>query len=222
MSDVWWRLAWLTLFAIAMAHVEAALVVHLRTIYYPDDPLTIFPLAILTQRDLAIELAREVATIVMITSVALLAERRPVRVFAAFVYVFGLWDICYYLWLKLMIGWPQSWLEWDVLFLIPWPWFGPWITPVLISLLFVTWGCWMLHQPPDRRFSRIRFALFALGVGVVLTSFLLPGADLLAGGTEAFRHFQPSSYPWALFGAVYSLMCVGLWWPEGQKKIGPR
>ena len=94
MPAMQWRLIWLTLFSIAMAHVEAALVVHLRTIYYADNPLAIFPLVILSQRDLTIELAREVATVVMILSVAMLAEKGFTRIFAAFVYVFGLWDFC--------------------------------------------------------------------------------------------------------------------------------
>lgn len=107
---------WLTCFAIAMAHVEASLVVHLRSLYYPDNPLVLFPLSLLSHRDLAIELSRELATVVMIVCVSLLAEKGFARIFAAFVYVFGLWDIAYYLWLKLMIGWPVSWFEWDVLF----------------------------------------------------------------------------------------------------------
>lgn len=206
-----WRLIWLTLFSIAMAHVEAALVVHLRTIYYADNPLEIFPLVILSQRDLAIELAREAATLVMLLTVALLAEKGFIRVLAAFFYVFGLWDICYYLWLKLMIGWPQSWLEWDVLFLIPWPWFGPWITPAMIALIFVCWGGWTLYQKTHRRFTWVSSTLVMLGIALSLTAFLLPGAALLPGGTDAFRNFRPAEFPWFLFAAGYLLLLVGLW-----------
>ncbi len=205
------RLIWLTLFSIAMAHVEAAVVVHLRTIYYADNPLEIFPLAILSQRHLSIELAREVATVVMILSVALLAEKGFTRVIAAFVYVFGLWDICYYIWLKLMIGWPQSWTEWDVLFLIPWPWFGPWIAPALIALMFVIWGGWTLYQQTHLRFAWDSIALFTLGTALALATFLLPGIPLLAGGTDAFRNFTPAAFSWILFGVGYLLMLVALW-----------
>ncbi len=205
------RLIWLTLFSIAMAHVEAALVVHLRTIYYADNPLEIFPLTILSQRDLNIELAREVATVVMILSVALLAEKSFTRVIAAFVYVFGLWDICYYIWLKHMIGWPQSWLEWDVLFLIPWPWFGPWIAPALIALMFVAWGGWTLYQKTHPCFAWDSTTLFMLGAALALATFLLPGVPLLAGGTDAFRNFTPVAFPWILFGVGYLLMLVALW-----------
>lgn len=211
MSSVSLRLILLTLFAIAMAHVEAALVVHLRSLYYPGDPLSIFPPAILSERDLNIELAREAATLVMLFTVALLAAQGPTRVFAAFVYSFGMWDVFYYVWLKAMIDWPQNWLEWDVLFLIPWPWFGPWIAPVLIALMFVAWGAWILSRPGRHRFTAVSLALFSVGVLLTLASFLSPAVPLLSGGAEAFRSFLPQSFPWALFGSGYLLMLLGLW-----------
>lgn len=205
------RLLWLTLFAIAMAQVEAALVVHLRTIYYADAPLALFPLSLLSQRDLGIELVREACTVVMILTVALLAERGFTRVFAAFVYVFGLWDIFYYIWLKLMIGWPVSWLEWDILFLIPWPWFGPWITPVLIALLFVIWGGRVLSTPPKPRMAAVTVISFIVGTGLCLAAFLLPAYPLLAGGEAAFRGWKPQAFNWVLYGVGYLLMVYGLW-----------
>ena len=200
----------LFLFAIAMAHVEAALVIHLRSLYYPDNPLSIFPLALLSHRDLAIELARELATVLMILTVALLAERTLMRGFAAFLFVFGLWDIFYYLWLKVMIGWPTSWFEWDVLFLIPWPWFGPWISPVLIALLFTLWGGWILLSPAGHRFTRATMTLFLLGTLLALASFLLPGAALLPGGEEAFRGYEPAGFSWGLFLTGYLFMLISL------------
>jgi hypothetical protein len=204
------RLIWLGLFAIAMAQVEATIVVYLRDIYYGENPLEIFPLNIMSPRDLGIELVRETATIVMILSVALLAEAGFMRVFAAFVYVFGLWDIFYYVWLKLMIGWPQSWFEWDVLFLIPWPWFGPWITPALIALMFVVWGGRILTRQSAKRFTWVSTTLFVTGTLMALATFLLPGVPLLPGGTEAFRDYEPSDFSWGLFSVGYILMLIGL------------
>jgi hypothetical protein len=53
---------------------------------------------------------------------------------------FGLWDIFYYIWLWVFIGWPRSVFELDLLFLIPLPWWGPVLSPVLIALLMVTGG----------------------------------------------------------------------------------
>ncbi len=205
------RLLWLTVFAVAMAQVEAALVVHLRTIYYGTESLAVFPLAIFSQRDLTIELVREAATLVMILSVAAIAEKGATRIFAAFVYVFGVWDICYYVWLKVMIGWPQAWLEWDVLFLIPWPWFGPWLTPALIALMFTVWGGRILYRPSEARFTRVATTLFVLGAAIALAAFLLPAAPLLAGGEAAFRDYTPNEFPWLLYGTGYLLMLAALW-----------
>jgi len=99
---------WLTVYAIAMANVEAVVMIYLRSVYYPDNPILIFPLAVLSQHDILIELVREFATLIMILGVTMLAARRLMAAFAAFVYVFGLWDIFYYVWLKFMIGWPVA------------------------------------------------------------------------------------------------------------------
>ena len=204
------KLVWLALFAIAMAQVEASIVVHLRTIYYPGDPLQIFPLALMTHRDLAIELLRELATVVMIVSVAMLAVRGAMRRFAAFVYVFGLWDLFYYLWLKLMIGWPVSWLEWDVLFLIPWPWFGPWLAPALIALLFTLWGGRILLARTEARLVPWAGILFLLGTLLALGAFLWPAFVLLPGGEAAFAGYTPEHFLWGLFLTGLVLMTIGL------------
>jgi hypothetical protein len=202
----WRTLIWLTVYAIAMAQVEAALVIHLRTIYYGDDPLALFPLVFLSERDFLIELAREVATILMISSVALLPTRRGIQAFGAFIYVFGLWDIGYYLWLKIMLGWPTQWLEWDVLFLIPWPWLGPWITPAFVSVLFVGAGARLLLEPAQ--FTRSALAAFLFGAALALTAFLLPGLPLLTQGESAT--FVPGAFAWSLFVPGYLLMALGL------------
>ena len=193
------KLVWLTLFAIAMANVEAAIVVHLRSLYYPDHPLQVFPLNLMTHRDLAIELIREIATAVMICAVALLSEKTVMRRFAAFVFVFGLWDIFYYAWLRLLIGWPLNWTEWDVLYLVPWPWLGPWIAPVSIALVFTAWGAWIISSAHAYRFSKPGLVLYIAGTGACLLAFLLPGAMLLPGGEEAFHGYTPGAFSWGLF-----------------------
>ena len=211
------NILWLALFAIAMAQVEAALVVHLRAVYYPGHPLRIFPLELMSHRDLGMELVRELATLVMILTVALLAGQGPTRVFAAFVLVFGLWDLFYYVWLKLMIGWPVSWREWDVLFLLPWPWLGPWLAPALIALLFVLWGGGILLLEREVRFSRGSTLLFLLGVLLALLAFLLPALPLVVEGEQAIRHFQPAGFPWPFYLIGYLLMAAGLWRVAAKK-----
>jgi hypothetical protein len=205
------QLVWLTLFAIAMAQVEASLVVHLRTIYYPTNSLQIFPLVLMSHRDLAIELIRELATVAMICSVAVLTVTSFIRRFAAFVYVFGLWDLFYYAWLKLMIGWPVDWLEWDVLFLIPWPWFGPWLAAALIALLFTIWGGKTLQTSDKVDLSLWPGILFLLGTLVALATFLWPAFTLLPGGEAAFAGYQPTRFEWGWYIIGVFLMTAGLW-----------
>jgi hypothetical protein len=193
-----------------MALVEAAVVIHLRGLYYPQDRLAIFPLQLLSDADLWLELAREAATVVMLAAVAVLTEKGAVRVFAAFVYDFGLWDLFYYFWLKLFLGWPVSWSEWDVLFLIPWPWLGPWIAPAAIAVLFVGWGGAVLIDVRRRDFPRLSLALFVVGALAALTAFLQPGWALLAQGRDAWQGYMPGRFWWEVFATGYLSMAAGL------------
>ena len=203
-------LLWLAAYAIAMALVEAAVVVHLRHVYYLENPLALFPLRLLSTDDLAIELAREFATVVMMLVVALLAARGFVQRFAAFVYVFGLWDVFYYIWLKVYLGWPAQWLDWDILFLIPWPWFGPWLAPALIALLFTFWGGWTLATPHELRLRPTDALLFVAGALLALAAFLAPAWPLLTGGAAAFHDWMPGTFAWPLYGAGLAGMAVAL------------
>lgn len=205
------KLVWLAAYALAMALVEAAIVIHLRHLYYPADPRTLFPLALLSPDDLMLELARELATVVMILAIAALAERGFMRRFAAFVLVFGLWDLGYYAWLELFLGWPVHWQDWDVLFLVPWPWFGPWLAAALIALLFVLWGGWTLAAAEaPLRLRAVNAGLFVLGMLLALAAFLLPAWPLLAGGAAAFRGWTPGAFSWGLYAPGLVLMAAGL------------
>ncbi len=203
-------LPWLAAYAIAMALVEAAIVVHLRHVYYLENPRALFPLQLLSADDLALELAREAATVVMLLAVAVLAARSGMRRFAAFLYVFGLWDLFYYFWLKVYLGWPTKWLEWDILFLIPWPWFGPWLAPALIALLFTLWGGWVLATPRDLRLRRTDALLFVTGALSALAAFLSPAWPLLGGDATALRGWVPGSFPWPLYLAGLAVMAAAL------------
>jgi hypothetical protein len=196
-------------YAAAMAWVEAAVVVYLRRLYYPDDPLAIFPLCIWPMRDLLVELAREAATIVMIIAVALLAVPGRVRRTAAFLFVFGVWDLCYYLWLKVALGWPASWTEWDILFLIPWPWLAPWVAPAVVALFFVLWSAPVLAQEEEFVVPRRAWVLCAVGLCLMLASFLAPALPML-GDPAALAVFVPVRFPWWLYLPGLSLLAAGL------------
>ncbi len=204
------RLVWLSLFAVAMAYLEAAVVVYLRRIYYPDDPLALFPLKVWAPSELLIELGREAATVVMIMGTASLAARGGIRVLAAFSFVFGLWDIFYYIWLKLLLGWPVTLMEWDILFLIPWAWLGPWPAPVIIAALLVAWGGLVLVFDPPCRFDGQAAVLAGAGTILVLLSFLQPASGILGGGPEAVTAFVPEGFWWGAFTPGALLLGAGM------------
>jgi hypothetical protein len=126
---------WLTLFSIAMGYLETSVVVYLRELYYPHG--FNFPLMPIKPEVAVTEFWREVATIVMLWGVGTMAGRDRTEKFAFFLYSFAIWDIFYYLFLKVLLGWPASLFTWDILFLIPVPWVGPVIASCLVSLTMV-------------------------------------------------------------------------------------
>lgn len=198
----------LGIYAIAMALLEAAVVVYMRRLYYPENPLELFPLHFLNDYDPILEISREAATIIMILTVALLAEHKSLtRSFAAFVFVFGVWDLSYYAWLKVLMGWPQRWLEWDVLFLIPAVWLGPWICPAAIAMLFGVWGAWALSSQREIRFTATSLTLFVAGAGLGLVTFMQPafGKD-----PETLSSYTPELFWWWLYVPGYLMMTAAL------------
>ncbi len=204
------NLIWLSLYGMAMGYVEAVIVVYLRLLYYPENPLEIFPPRLLSPAHLRMELLRECATILMILTVAMISSRGFVRGFATFVYVFGVWDIFYYLCLKLTIGWPVSWAEWDILFLIPWVWLGPWPTAVLISSLFVAWGAWILWSAVEYRARPVPLALFTAGALLAVWAFLEPGSAYLRAEAESFATYRPGRFAWWVYVPGLGLMAGAL------------
>jgi hypothetical protein len=132
------KIFWVSAFSIAMAYLEGAVVVYLRRVYgitnfiLQDPPFD--------KQIAVIEVGRELATLVMLLCVGWIAGK-TFQSRVGFIFItFGLWDIFYYIWLRVFIGWPQSIIEPDLLFLIPLPWWGPVLSPVLIALLMVTVG----------------------------------------------------------------------------------
>ncbi|HET6319824.1 MAG TPA: hypothetical protein VFG86_25470, partial [Chloroflexota bacterium] len=110
-------------YAIAMAYVESAAVLYLRTIYGGIDPVGPRQVVFNPLPDFAwIEIGREAATMIMLGAVAWLAGRGVAGKIGAFAVAMGVWDIFYYVFLWLFAGWPASPLAADILFLIPLPW----------------------------------------------------------------------------------------------------
>jgi hypothetical protein len=118
-----------------MAFLESAVVVYIRELLYPDG--FGFPLATMEPSLALTEILREAATIIMLAGAAVVTGKTFSQRFAWFLYCFAVWDIFYYVFLKLLIDWPSSLFEWDVLFLIPLTWTGPVISPLIVTLLMI-------------------------------------------------------------------------------------
>ncbi len=197
---------WVTLFAAAFGLVEAVVVVYLRGLYYPEG--FVFPLKLIQQSHLVAELTREFCTIVMLIAVGALAGISRWQKFSYFIIAFGVWDIFYYIWLKVLINWPLSLTDWDILFLIPLPWIGPVIAPVLISALMIAAGIMILHKEEvGTQFSPPihSWVLGSLGTVAVLYTFMRDTKAAMGGGTP-----EPFSYGYFFLGML--LYLGGLYW----------
>ena len=69
----------------------------------------------------------------MLVAIAVVAGETLRRRVAAFFITFAVWDLTYYLFLRVLDGWPTSLLDRDVFFLIPVTWVGPVATAVVAS-----------------------------------------------------------------------------------------
>ena len=131
-QSAWRRWLIVAVFAAAMAWVESAVVFYLRTMINRIEPYQPHPLPLIGGLGPA-ELVREAATLIMLLMVGILAGRTWRSRLGYLAIAFGVWDIFYYIFLKLLCGWPHSVLDWDILFLLPLPWWGPVLAPVSLS-----------------------------------------------------------------------------------------
>ena len=197
------QLLWLIVWGVVFGYMEAAVVVYLREIYYPEG--FAFPLVNIHDRILLTEVLREAATLLILWATASLTYKRLQSRFAAFFVLFGLWDIFYYIFLKLLLHWPESMNTWDILFLIPAPWVGPIWAPVLVSIGFIYMGTTLLFHNHKKHFFDFdrRFILLELfSALLIILSFLIPGSSLLEENSQT--HF-----PWYLFLAGF-LIGIGI------------
>jgi hypothetical protein len=216
----------LGIFAIAMGAFEAIVVIYLRQIYYPEG--FNFPLTFLSSQMVAIEWIREVATIVMLVCIGIIAGRNWLQRLACFLYCFAIWDIFYYIWLKLLIDWPASFLTWDILFLIPVPWIGPVLAPVIASLTMILMAGIIIngqHRNAAFRIKSFEWSLIFLGVLIILGTFIWDYAQIIIkdGFLSRFwtladdQQFQkiiaayhPTSFNWVVFiiGEIFILAAL--------------
>jgi len=183
----------LAAFAVAMGYLEAAVVVYLRAIVYPQG--FAFPIKTIELHLAAVELGREGATIAMLLAVAFIAEATRRGRFACFMILFGVWDLAYYLFLRVTISWPESLLTWDLLFLLPVIWTGPVLAPMLVSVLLIAAGLlyyFNRNASEDVSISAVEWAIAIAGGFVVFLAFALNHGPVYAGAV-------PARFPWEVF-----------------------
>jgi len=194
------RFCIVVIFSIAFAYIEAALVVYLRTIFYPAGftfPLTNFGTSSLWKQLLLTEIGREAATMVLLFSSAWLFGRDLQQRFAFFLTIFAVWDIFYYVWLKILINWPGSIMDWDILFLIPTTWASPVLAPVLISLTVLIFSIITLCCYCCSRALKVTLTDW---LGFITAALVVVVSFCIAGRHVRQPDFQSHFY-WPLFAA---------------------
>jgi hypothetical protein len=216
-----WRAAaprWVavSVYAIAMAYVESAAVLYLRTIYGGIDPVGARHTPFNPLPDFIwIEIGREAATMLMLAAVGFLAASTVTGRIGAFALAMGVWDIFYYVFLWLFAGWPASAFDADILFLIPLPWWGPVISPTLIAaLILVAGAATMARELGDGlpRPSRTNCLAVLAGAALCLLAFMFEALQAVPGGglNAAYDVRGGGPFPWPLYLVGLALATVGL------------
>jgi hypothetical protein len=196
------RIAWLVAYAAAMGFLEAAVVVYLRELYYPGGFR--FPIVTMPARVALVEIAREAATLVMLLAVSILAGRGALDRFYVFGFLFGVWDLVYYAALRVFLGWPESLLTWDILFLIPVPWLAPVLYPALVAALLIVG--FAVNEALARRGLELRptrsgWAVAWTGALVIVVSFCWRFRDVVESR-------MPGDFPAWLFWPGLALAVI--------------
>ncbi len=197
------RLIILALFAIAFAYIEAAVVVYLRAIFYPNG--FTFPITNILEmpgagRYLLYEIGREAATVVlMLTAAHLMAGNWRQRL-GYFLIIFAVWDIFFYVWLKVLINWPSSLLDWDILFLIPISWAGPVLAPVITSLTMLLTGTFLLGSKTIK-LTRLRIAALSAAVLMIIVLYCIAGLRITEPDYKSY-------FSWPIFGTLHLAVII--------------
>jgi hypothetical protein len=220
-------LLWVTIFAIAMGIFEGAVVVYLRALYYPLG--FTFPLVTLGKQIAITELIREFASLFMLLSLAILIGKNLSQKFAVFIYSFAVWDIVYYIFLKLILNWPESFFTWDILFLLPVTWTGPVISPIIISLLMISLALvinkYNIREKINLIINKQEWLILISGAFVVFLSFIwdyskyliynikfselkIPFSDKLF---NLSIKYIPEKINWYLFFLGVIILLFGIW-----------
>lgn len=206
-------LTWVAIFSIAMGLLESAVVIYLRELYYPQG--FSFPLSAMQDKVAITEILREAATLIMLIAIGIISGKTATEKFAYFIYSFAIWDIFYYVFLKLLINWPESLFTWDILFLLPTTWVGPVISPILLALSMIGLSLaivYFTNKNSNTKILRPEWLLLIIGSVISIVAFTYEYVGFLLKKftiIEAFTPnqtlmdyaltFVPKSFPWGIF-----------------------
>ncbi|HNX82830.1 MAG: hypothetical protein KBB24_01990 [Bacteroidales bacterium] len=209
------RFLWIAIFAISMGFLEAIVVVYLRKLYYPDG--FSFPLRLMSADLVTAEWIREITTLVMLAGIGIIAGRNGLQRLFYALFAFGIWDIVYYAALRIFLGWPETLMTWDLLFLIPVSWLGPVLAPVINSLTMIMMALLFIGRQEKGFYIRpglSDWVLIVSGAVVILYTYLVDYSRLLfeSGALSAkespeagerlavmITTYVPDHYKWTLF-----------------------
>ncbi len=203
------HIAVVVIFSIAMAWVESSTVVYLRTLVNRVEPYQRTPLPIIDSFGVT-EIVREAATLIMLATVGCLAGTSWKSRLGFFMAAFGIWDIFYYLFLKIIVGWPHSLFDWDVLFLIPLPWWGPVLSPILISVVLIILGSLLAqNEISDAAFQlgKLSWSFYLCGISVALYVFMGHSIEVIGKGANGVEDL-PAEFNWPLFMLALCFMLM--------------
>ena len=204
-----------TLFSISMGFLESITVIYLRKIFYPEGfsfPLNIY----ISKSIIRIEIIREICTLVMLICISILIGKNLYTQIAYFLLSFGLWDIFYYIGLKILLNWPESLLTWDILFLIPIPWTAPVLAPIMVSIVFIIISLiiiYLSHITDTIKLNFKDYILILSGLSLIFVSFIWNYAKLFLPQKfikniyqsitdpellKIISEYSPSNYNWYL------------------------
>lgn len=209
-----------------MGFLEAIVVVYIRELYYPDGFR--FPLKELPSAIIIIEWTREICTLLMLGSVAWISERLFLKKLSVFLFIFGVWDIIYYVGLKMFLDWPESLLTWDILFLIPITWVGPVLAPVSCSLLMIFIAVVLDNLISKNKLKKLipkEWILLISGAAIIYFTFTVDFGMILIKGhfledfsnlpenpefLKILTNWVPAHFNWTVYSIGFAIICVGV------------
>ncbi len=196
------------IYAIAKAYLESSVVVYLRRLYGITDYAMGAPN--FEPAIAAIEVGRELSTLIMLLAMGWATGITIQSRLSYSLLGFGVWDIFYYFWLWVLIRWPSSIFETDLLFLIPLPWWGPVIAPVLVAILMIMGGISAIvleDKGGNIRISVFDWAILITGVLILLYLFMEDAISIMPADVATIAQLNPTSFNWPIY--ILGLVITG-------------